>query len=136
MTMMMTIQMTLIKVMQRQKKLLHSKFPKISLMSKMNSLSVEKTIQISSKDNRNQTRKLKVIKLMVMTMMMKSTLRIKTRIQFLAKMTLNNNLHNSNKKTMKPRTKRRIMGNKTNSSSLKLRLGKSKCLILLRQSSI
>ena len=131
---MMTIQMTQIKIKHWRKKLPHSNYPRINHTSKTSSLSAEKTIRC--KNNRKQTRKLKVIKLMEMTMMMKNTHKIKTRILFLAKKTRNNNLHNSNKRTMKLRMKRRIMGSKNNSSSLKSKSVKSKCLILLRQSSI
>ena len=67
---------------------------------------------------------------MAMTMM-KKTHKIKTRILFLTRQTLNNILRNSNKRMMKLRTKRRNMINKTNSnkSSLKSRLERSKCLI-------
>ena len=127
-----TIQMMQIKVMQRRKRLMHSKFSRNNHTNKTNSLSAVKTIQISYKNNRKQARKLKVIKLMAMTTMMKkSTRRIKTRILFLTRQTLSNILRNSNKRMMKPRTKRRNMINKTNSSksSLKSRLERSKCLI-------
>ena len=129
---MMTIQMMQIKVMQRRKRLMPSKFSRNNHTNKTNSLSAVKTIQISYKNNRKQARRLKVIKLMAMTTMMrKSTRRIKTRILFLTRQTLSNILRNSNKRMMKPRTKRRNMINKTNSSksSHKSRLERSKCLI-------
>ena len=115
---MMTIRMTQIKIKHWRKKLPLSNYPRISHTSKTNSLSAEKTIRF--RNNRKQTKKLKVIKLMAMTMM-KNTHKIKTRILFLAKKTLNNSLHNSSKKMTKPRTKRRTMGSKNNSSSLKSR---------------
>ena len=131
---MMTIQMTLIKVIIRRNKQLSSKFPKINHnTSKTNSLSAGKIIQISFKNNRKLTRKLKVIKLMAMTMMttMTSIRKIKTRRLFLVKKTLNSSLNN---RMMKLRMKRNMISN-NNKSSLKSRSGRSKCLILLKQSS-
>ena len=133
MKMMMTIQMTLTKLIIRRNKQPNRKFPRIRHMSKTNSLSAVKIIQISFKNNRKLTRRLKMIKLMVMTMMrtMMSIRKIKTRKLFLAKKTLNSSLNN---RMMKLRTKRNMTSN-NNKSSLKSRSGRSKCLILLKQSS-